>query len=272
MSGASSTNQTAIAGEIAVAIGSDSADNPAFTVAAALAAPLDVPIRVIHVHKASGSDEGGSATVDGSSLIERLSAMAPSVAVSFESVEASEIVDGLVEALEARSLAVLKSDNANRWSAQSSIAECVVDAFHGLVAVVGPALARELSFAGPIVVAIDGSADAERALPVASALAGRLGVAVVAARSVAISAEASEVEAAQSYLDSVTGVEPLLVRSNDPISALSGAANERGASLLVLSSHGDRATKRATISRTSMGLVHDATMPVLLVGPEVVGE
>lgn len=265
VSGAPSTNQTPIAGEIAVAVGSASADNPAFTVATALACALEVPIRVIHVH-------AGSAMVDGSSLTDQLSTMAPGVAVSFENVEAAEVVDGLVGALDPRSLAVLKSDNANRWSAQSSIAECVVDAFHGLVAIVGPALDAQSSFAGPVVVAVDGSNDAERALPIASALAGRLGVAVVAVRAVAISAEASDADAAQSYLDSLDGFEPVLVRSNDPISALTGVANERGASLLVLSSHGDRATKRATISRTSMGLVHDATMPVLLVGPEAVSK
>lgn len=264
-----STEQTPIAEEIAVAVGSASADNPAFTVATSLARALGLPIRVIHVRIAT--DGAASAAVEAAPMVERVSTMAPSVAVSFERVEATDVVDGLVGALDARSLAVLKSDNANRWSAQSSIAEGVVDAFHGLVAIVGPALAGQETPAGPVVVAVDGSNDAERALPIAGALADRLGVAPIAVRALAISAEASDADAAQSYLDSLDGFESLLVRSNDPISALTGVANEQNASLLVLSSHGDRATKRATISRTSMGLVHDATMPVVLVGPEVVG-
>lgn len=285
VSGTSTTDQTPIAEEIAVAVGSASADNPAFTVAASLAGALGVPIRVVHVQRGSATDgrgsatdregsatgEGGSAAVEAAPMLERLSTMAPGVAVSFDSVAAAEIVDGLVGALGAGSLAVLKSDNANRWSAQSSIAEGVVDAFHGLVAIVGPALEAQPAPAGPVVVAVDGSDDSERALPIAAALAGRLGVDALAVRAVAVSAAASEVDAAQSSLDALDGFEPLVVRSNDPISALTGVANERSASLLVLSSHGDRASKRPTISRTSMGLVHDATMPVLLVGPEVVG-
>ncbi|MEZ5377715.1 MAG: universal stress protein [Acidimicrobiales bacterium] len=260
------TMTTNLADEIVVAIGSAATDNPALAVGIEFARLTNLPLRLVHV-----ACDG--ATIDADALDEHLQTTAPDVPVSIVSTDADDVVGGIVGELTPRSLAILKSTNASRWSGKSSVAEHVLDAFPGLIAMVGPEVEGSTSFAGPVVIALDGSTEAERALPVARELATAVGQEIVATRVVAVSASDDERRSAAAYLEATNatlpGSRPALPDSNDPISAILATATDEAAGLIVLSSHGDRASERATISRTSMGLVHSATVPVLLVGPEV---
>ncbi len=277
-----------IANEIAVAIGSADVDNPALGIGLALAQLTNLPLRLIHV--VCDGD-----TVDTDVLQRHLESVAPKLSVSVDNVVADTVsdratsndatsnsdpsngdptnnvvVNGIVNALTDRSLAVLKSTNANRWSGKASVAEHVLDAFSGLVAMIGPNVAAKFSLNHPILVALDGSPNAERALSVTRYLAGLTEQEVIMATVLSTSADDGERATATKYLDALGDTldtsRSTLPISNDPISALTAVAVEAEASLIVLSSHGDRTSERPSISRTSMGLVHSAPVPVLLVG------
>lgn len=257
---------TTLADEIVVAIGSATTENPALRVGVELARLTELPLRLLHV-ACNGE------TIDTAALADHLRSAAPQVSIDIVSVVADDVVTGIVGELTPRTLAILKSTNANRWSGKASVAEHVLDAFPGLVAMVGPQAPGGLAPSGPIVIALDGSHEAERALPVVRHLAASFDRAIVTTRVIATTATDDERRAAAAYLDATNATLPhsraALAEANDPISAILATATSHAAALIVLSSHGDRASARATISRTSMGLVHGATVPVLMVGPAI---
>ncbi len=261
---------TTIADEIVVAIGSADTTNPALRVGVEFARLTSLPLRLVHV-----ACDGE--TIDIDPLDSHLQNTAPEVSVQAASVAAADVVSGIIGELTPRSLVILKSTNASRWSGKASVAEHVLDAFSGLVVMVGPELtpvdnATANALAGPILIALDGSTEAERAMPVATELAGKSNASLVATRVVPTSADDRTSDSASDYLAaitaSVTDARAVLPVSNDPIAAILETAGNEAVALIVLSSHGDRASERATISRTSMGLVHGATVPVLMVGPD----
>lgn len=255
-----------VAHDVAVAVGSDDLDNPAITLGIALARSLGVPLRLLHV-ACDGT------TIDGDALCEQIASVDATIAIRFESNHAADVVSGLVPMLTPRTLVVLKSQHANRWSGKVSIAEHVLDAFPGIVALIGPEATVQPSLTGPIVLALDGSLDAERALRSAVVFTDVLGSWLVAVRVVPEPANHDAVTEAAHYLGTATAgldaVEAVTPSSNDPVSAVTNLAREHDAALVVLSSHGNRATKRATLGRTSMGVVAAATQPVILVGPDI---
>ncbi len=267
----SATPSNQLVDEIAVAIASAATDHVGLALGIELAGLLDTPLRLIHVTTPTHSGTDAS-ELDVDPLDQHLQTTAPNISTSITSVEATDVVTGLVGELEPRSLVVLESNNASRWSGKTSVAEHVLDAFSGLVVMTGPAFDPTGALDRRVLIALDGSVDAERALPVAGRLAEYMDQSVLATRVVPTSADATAENAAIDYLETITGRLPnataITPTSNDPIAAILDASND-DVGLIVLSSHGDRASERSTISRTSMGLVQSATVPVVLVGPDV---
>ncbi|MDE3096182.1 MAG: universal stress protein [Chloroflexota bacterium] len=142
---------------------------------------------------------------------------------------------------------------------------------------------------GPVLVPLDGSEVAERALPYAAAVARALGapVLLVSVRRPAATAlrarrpeQADRVEreteaAARSYLEEASGrldaalAPETAVRAGEPAEEIVSLARERGARLLVISTHGRSGIRRWIRGSVATRILRDATAPVLVVGPNV---
>lgn len=193
-------------------------------------------------------------------------------------IDHDEVSDAIAARLEPTSLLVVRSQHASRWSGKRSVAEHLVDRWGGLVLSLGPE-GQWTSRAGPVVVAVNGSAGAERAVSPAGRLAAAFGVGlalawVVAEDEGAGSEAGTTAERAESYLDSLAAeiaggrATACVLRSNDHVGALAAEAERRSSPFIALASIGDRTVRRPTISRTSSGLMHEAGCPVLVVGHE----
>jgi nucleotide-binding universal stress UspA family protein len=228
--------RAALADEIVVAAEHErlDPDDPGRATAAWLASTLGLPERVVHVD--------------------------PSV---------DDVVDAIVGRLRPHSLLVMHSEHANRWSGKRSVTEHVVDQWAGLACIEGPARAELRS--GPVLVALDGSRETLGSLDAARRLAEAFGSSVVLAR---VSPDpfddrdGAARDLARRGLEAVAepGEEIAVLQSNLVVEALCREAADRGCSLIVLASRGDRSTPRATMSRTCSGLVASATQPVVIVG------
>lgn len=194
-------------------------------------------------------------------------------------VEEMDLAAAIAEQLATDSVLVIHSEHANRWSGKWSIAEHVIDEWGGLAIATGP---RHISGwgPGPVLVGVDGSEPAERAVATAAKLADLLGVGLVVCRVVSAALE-SEVGAIASELErcwssaAPEGVdaEPVSIATpvgNDPISALVTEAEGRSCAAIVLSSLGDRTSQRASISRTCSGVIAGAIQPVVVVGSRLI--
>ncbi len=142
---------------------------------------------------------------------------------------------------------------------------------------------------GPVLVPLDGSEVAERALPYAVAVARALGapVLLVSVRQPAAAAlrarrpeQADQVEretgaGADAYLEQASGrlgaavAHETVVRAGEPAEEIVSLARERGARLLVISTHGRSGIRRWLRGSVATRILRDATTPVLVVGPNV---
>ncbi|MDH3683778.1 MAG: universal stress protein [Acidimicrobiia bacterium] len=181
----------------------------------------------------------------------------------------TELAAAIVGELRPDSLVVMETDRASRWSGKYSVAEHVVDRWGGQSLVVGPACVSS-GRTGPIVVPVNGSAGAERAIGPAAELAAAFEVEVVLIRV----ASGDAVGPARDYLAALTsssGHRTHLIEATDHVAALVAAADELASRFIVISSRGDRTVTRPTMSRTTSGLAAEAPCPVLIVGepPEI---
>lgn len=166
---------------------------------------------------------------------------------------------------------VIGSANADRWRSRHSVAEHLIDAHQSTTAVVGPRARTNID--GPIIIALDGSANAQAALIPAAQLAAAIGQPIVLTRVIPEglheSSEMKVTEATAALETSAGLLEPeakvVVVASNDPVSALVQVSSERQASFLALASMGDREIARTTMGRTAAGLVAEAPCPVYIV-------
>ncbi len=146
-------------------------------------------------------------------------------------------------------------------------------------------------FARCIVAGTDGSADAMTAMHTAAALADQLDVEVVVVHCLMLleHLQGHPIEAAVSVRDEVrellesTWSEPFAQRDvryrcvledGPPLLALPRVAAREDASLIVVASHGEGGDRLKRLGSTSDGLVHNATLPVLVVPcrPAAAGE
>jgi nucleotide-binding universal stress UspA family protein len=137
---------------------------------------------------------------------------------------------------------------------------------------------------GPIVVGVDGSAHAERALEWAAGLAAELGVEVVAVHALGLLSHLQgRQEPAQDHRRDVQallagdwtsvlrrpGVDHHVeVADGNPVTALSATAATHGASMLVVGSRGSGGFPGLQLGSTSHQLAQHAAVPVVIVpGP-----
>ncbi|MGZ6898915.1 MAG: universal stress protein, partial [Acidimicrobiia bacterium] len=119
-----------------------------------------------------------------------------------------------------------------------------------------------------IIVPLDGSEFAARALPVARSIAGRLG-----ARMIVMSTQwEGGADGLAAYLDRVAKdqgnvvVETLLVDEHPAASAIATVSREHPDSIVCMTSHGRSGARWAILGSVTEEVVRDAHAPVLLVG------
>lgn len=117
------------------------------------------------------------------------------------------------------------------------------------------------------VVPLDGSEFAERAVPVAAALARRIGGELVL-----ITAARGGPDQPQPYLDKVAGtvhgvpVDPLVVHDRDAVGAIRLMAAEDDGRVVCMTSHGRGGLRWAMLGSVAEEVVRTASGPVLIVG------
>lgn len=208
-------------------------------------------------------------------LAERLSLPVSSVHVDTSTSPVAtedELAGAIAMRVAVDQVLVVESNNADPWRSRHSIAEHLVDAFAGTTIGLGPKARSDVS-GGPIVVALDGSAAAESALPFASWLASRLECGLLLVRIVPDHLHGDErVERADAgnYLDTLSSAIAGNVTidvgvSNDPVQAIVTMAAAADATLVALASRGDRQHARTSMSRTAAGVIGRAGCPVVVV-------
>lgn len=119
-----------------------------------------------------------------------------------------------------------------------------------------------------IVVPLDGSRLAERAVQVAAPLSARLGTNVVLAR-----ATYGDVRAAGSYLDYVAAVsgelefDTVVVSDVNAADAIGATVRDRPDSMVCMTTHGGGRMRWATAGSVAEQVIRDSTQPLLLIGP-----
>jgi nucleotide-binding universal stress UspA family protein len=120
-----------------------------------------------------------------------------------------------------------------------------------------------------IVVPLDGSAFAQRALPVAVPLASRLGADLL----LMSTPVEEDPDTVRRYLDAVAAfaanvpVEVCVVPDGDPAGAIGRVASEGPDRMVCMTTHGRGRFRWAALGSIAEAVVRDATRPVLLVGP-----
>lgn len=135
-------------------------------------------------------------------------------------------------------------------------------------AVVGPAILGVIM--ATIVVPLDGSAFAERALRPACAIAARL----ESARVLLLTCSPEDIDGAQHELDDRAGlysdlveVETRLVRNGDPADVILATAATEPDAMLCMATHGKGGIRSAVMGSVATQIVCRSTQPLVLVGP-----
>jgi nucleotide-binding universal stress UspA family protein/sporulation protein YlmC with PRC-barrel domain len=175
-------------------------------------------------------------------------------------------------------LATTKASGFDRWL-NGSVAEAVVKSAHVPVLLVPRDWNRTLVARGParILIALDGSRSAERALQVATVLANRISADLVLFR--AIQAEHDRT-ATNEYLQQIaSATEPLLdrreviqrvVMGRDSTSAaILNAAIDLDIDAVAMSTRGHGSARPHLMGGTTTAVVDQSQVPLLLIGPNV---
>jgi nucleotide-binding universal stress UspA family protein len=155
-----------------------------------------------------------------------------------------------------------------------SVAQRTVRELPVPVALVGPNFDPQWQLTGPLVVCHDGSSASNAILSSAREWSERLGLGIVVVHVAHPTRGAPSVPsgATESALDFLRGrlVDGGLrvMADRHPPSGILGLADEVGASLIALSTHGRTALPRFTLGRVAGAVIHAAPCPVLVTRPE----
>lgn len=123
-----------------------------------------------------------------------------------------------------------------------------------------------------VIVPLDGSAHADRALRPAVEVARRLDASVVLLRAI----HPDDVDVAEAELGQrVASHEPpspefVIDTMNGPVGAIAAAAAQRPSSLVCMTTHGRSGLSRALLGSVAEETIREVDVPILLVGPEYV--
>ncbi len=270
--------QLAMFTEVVVPLAPDHDTGRGLSMAAGLAERWDVPIRLISVDQTAPA---GSVSLAAGGRLEdaraALTARHPALAVSDVLLGAVDHpAHALNDVLTSGDLVVLATDAAGTDTGPS-FAESLADLWGGPILLIGPQarLDVEIEPGAEIIVGIDGSALAERSLPLALAMALRFDLHLTLVQVVSTGHAAQlermrargEAVSESAYVRDVaehlgTGWE--MVHDDDPVAALALIADDRDAPFLVLSTHGATGLARQVFGSVCMGVVHAARRPVLV--------
>ena len=243
----------------------------------------------IPLHLASveiGSDGSDSVTLDrGAELNQaRAAIMAahPQLEVTDEMVAATDsAVDSLAASLEPTDLVVMATDAGGEGRGES-FAQALAHAWGGPILMLGPRTPSDVSLGGDIVVAVDGSALAERVVPLAERLAEKADrhlwvVQVVpsattahierlVARGERVSESAYVIDLT-SRIDRTVGASWNVVHDDDAAVGLMSFIDDHEIALLVMATHGASGIPRPAFGSTCMAAVLESPVPVVVVRP-----
>ncbi len=247
------------------------------SMAARLAEHWHLPILLVSV-----AEEPGTANQAIEEQRASLLAAHPSVQAGVELVGAGATpAQSLTEALDDGDLIVIATEAAGEDGSAPSFAQELTYAWGGPVLMIGPAAQIDAPIHGDVVVGLDGSAMAERGLPLAIGLAAALDSQVWAVQ-VVPSATTDEIErlrARGEHVSESAYIRDALDRANsrsaaweivhgdDPAHSLTELVRDRDAAFLVLATHGQSALPRAVFGNVCMAMVRHSPRPVLVVSP-----
>ncbi len=251
---------------------------------AAYAAAWGVPIRLIHVRLAD--DESLAAEV------ERLGAMLHArhpelIGVTSEEIVADTIEDGIEQATTDTSLVVVATDRARREATTQSIAARMLRTVHSVMLLVGPHN-EPPRFDGHILVLLDGSERAERAIDPALALANAHDtqlrllnvVSPITTAHVAKLREEGESVSESGYIRSVAtrlredsgNVHWGITHGEDVAQSVAHFVDHHDVRMVVAATHGASDRQAPMLGSTCLELVERLPVPVLVVRPELATE
>lgn len=264
--------------EIVVPLAPEHDRDRGVVVAARLAERWDVPIRLVTVDRDASA---GSVSIAAGGRLEdvrsTLAARHPSLAISDVLLDAvDEPVAALHDLLTSGDLVVMAAEAAGSGT-RPSFAEALADRWGGPLLLIGPQAQLDLDIepGAEIVVGVDGSALAERSLPLVLALAHRLELRPLLIQVVSTDHAAQlrrlrargEAVSDSAYLRDVAermGAGWEIVHDDDPVAALVRVATDRRIPLVVLSTHGATGLARQVFGSVCMGVAHWAPCPVLV--------
>jgi nucleotide-binding universal stress UspA family protein len=270
-----------VAGEILVPLDGSTNAERAAPFAVTLAAALDLPLRFIHVVPRDGADADQSHAAD--NFARYAEGFASKVSrgidhrVSVEYGSAPEVI--LREAAGARCIVIGSHGRGGlRANLIGSVADRVVRGATVPVFFVPLAGPNDLR-SGPLLVALDGSETAALGLAVARPLAKKLDRPVALVRAYSVPGPAAVEfapysedlpammeEGAREYLaQTATSGERTFCVLAAPADGVEAAADEAGASLVVVTSQGKNFAKRLVLGSTTERLMHTLRRPLLIV-------
>lgn len=245
-------------------------------VAAALARCCAAPVDVLEVVMAAGDlVDAERRVVEG---VREFGADDVEI-VPYVELATGTVVDTLAEQLvrHPEATIVMSSHGRGRTAAVvGSVTEELLQREFGPIVVVGPSVESTSSFEGPVLVAVDGSDLSEQALPLAAAWGIELGLTPWVVEVNEPSQVSSEHLLESSYPARLARhmanaskhqTEYEVLHGWHPEEALAEFAGERGASLIVATTHGRTGLSRLRIGSTAAAIVRRAPCPVLLVRP-----
>lgn len=249
---------------------------PALAMATDLAVRWERPLQVITVIAGDAVD-----LVDPAAP---LRAAHPDVTIVADTIHAGadeDEADALAAKLRPSDLVVMATD-AGR-SDGTSFAQRLAHTWGGPVMMLGPACPKEGLGSGIVAVALDGSALAERAIPLAHAFAIALDVPLMlvqvvseaVSRQVATLAERGERVSESAYVSDLAArlvaahvpASWSIVHDDDPVRGLQGFLEHHDTALLVMTTHGRSGLPRPAFGSTCLDTVSEATVPVLVQRP-----
>ena len=257
-------------------------------VAMAWAARWQLPVKLLAIDTTSSDTVDVAAGEHLARTRQRLAA-ATHLEVEEEMLSGPDVVAALAAALSDGDLVTMTSGGATAHPSpgatppSASHAWRLVQAWRGPVLMVGPNV-EPTTLDGPVVIGLDGSPMAEQSLDLATELASALGARVwlvealghstirqveqLHSRGEAVSASAYLRQTAARLETEGQDVGWELVQSDDPVAAVAGFAQDRKASVIVLSTHGSSGLRADVFGSTCLAVVAAATAPVLVSVPE----